>query len=314
MPVALDTRKFARDQAGRLLGRLAFQVNRTTKSFDPAAVHELRGAIRRFVRLLSVFKPCFEGKATRKMRRRLKKIMVLTSEVRQRDIALKVLAKSRLEDAAGLRSKLQSRRKEAARDLASLLQRWLERKSSLKWRAALEAALSGQAEAFRGITIEQTAGEILPGLAANFFRSGNEAAKEKPSAVKWQELRIASKKFRYTLEIFAPLYGPSALRWLEKIRRTQLVLGGINAWTTTEELVSPYKGGAAMAGWLKKGLRKQAREFRQFWRKEFGDVESVRTFTASLGPAAGKKPAGRSLTHSAQRLVRGAKISLPSSR
>src|SRR5579864_1946737 len=108
MASPIDTRKFAREQAGRLLGRLAFQANHTIKSRDFVAVHDLRVAIRRFTRLLRIFQLCFDGKETRKLRRRLKKVLDLAGDVGRYDTALKAIAKPRL-DGTGLRSKLQSR-------------------------------------------------------------------------------------------------------------------------------------------------------------------------------------------------------------
>ena len=106
-------------------------------------MHDLRVSIRRFTQTLGVFKSCFPGKETRKIRRRTKKLMTLAGTLRNFDIALKLLSKSRTEEAASLRPKLESQRKESGRVLIGALKRRIERKSSLKWRTALEAALAG---------------------------------------------------------------------------------------------------------------------------------------------------------------------------
>jgi CHAD domain-containing protein len=301
----VDTRKFAREQAGRLVGRLAFQVNHTTKSCDSAAVHDLQTAIRRFSRLLKVFQPCFDGKETRKLRRRLKRLLEIAHGVGRLDIAIKVLAKAPRQEGATLRSKLQSRRKEGARDLTGALQRWIDRKSSMKWRAALDASLSGQGEVFRGILIDQFAAEMLPAMAKDFFHSGNEAAAAKAPAPVVEEFRVAVRRLRNTLELFTALYGSDAGRWLEKVRETQALLGAIRNWGVAEEVISPFKGSDAVAGWVKKRQRKQREKFRHYWRQEFGDAENVRTWIASLSSAAPKvrslkKPVGRSLNISSR--------------
>jgi len=314
-----DTRKFAREQAGRLLGRLAFQANHTIKSRDSMAVHDLRVAIRRFTRLLKVFQLCFDGKETRKLRRRLKKVLDLASDVGRYDTALKVIAKSPKLDGAGLRSKLQSRRKEATRDLTGVLRRWIERKSSLKWRAALESSLTSQGDAFRGVPIEHTAGEILPLMAKDFFHIGNEMVAAKAPPAELEEFRIACRKFRYTLELFAPLYAAGYNRWLEKVRKTQVLLGEIRDWSAVEEVVSPFKGGEALTARLKKRQRKQRDEFRLHWRRQFGDPQQVRVWIDSLRSPALigrtlRKPAGRSLTSSSRPVQGREKVSLPSSR
>ncbi|HEV2690953.1 MAG TPA: hypothetical protein VGV35_20495, partial [Bryobacteraceae bacterium] len=101
------------------------------------------------------------------------------------------------------------------------------------------------------------------------------------------------------------LYSSSSLRWLEKIQQTQVLLGEIRDWRAVEELISPYKGGDALAGWLKKRQRKQREEFRQYWRQHFGDPENVRMRIDSLSCAGArvrilKKPAGRSVTYSSR--------------
>lgn len=319
MATPTDTRKFAREQAGRLLGRLAFQANHTIKSRDSVAVHDLRVAIRRFTRLLKIFQLCFDGKETHKLRRRIKKVLDLATDVGRYDTALKVIAKSPRLDGAGLRSKLQNRRKEAVRDLTGVLRRWIERKSSMKWRAALESSLTGRSDAFRGIPIEQTAGEILPAMAKDFFHLGNEVVAAKAPPAELEEFRIACRKFRYTLELFAPLYATGYNRWLEKVRQTQVLLGEIRDWNTVEQVVSPFKGGEALAGRLKKRQRKQRDEFRRHWSKHFGDPQQVRMWIDSLRSPTStgrtlRKPVGRSLTASSKPVQGREKVSLPSSR
>lgn len=307
MASPIDTRKFAREQAGRLVGRLAYQVNRTSKSGDSTAVHDLRVAIRRFHRLLKVYEAAFDGKETRKLRRRLKRVLELAHAVGRYDGALKVLAKSPGQDGAGFRPKLQNRRKEAARDLTGSLRRWMERKSSLKWRSALDASLTRQGDVYQGISVEQIAADILPGMAKDFFHAGNDLVATKAPAPAVEDFRIACRKFRYTLELFAPIYSTKGSRWMERVRETQVLLGAIRDFRIVEELISPYKGADDLAGWLKKRQKKQRAEFRRYWRKEFGDPKSVREWIDSLGGPL-KKPMGRSLGYGRE------KVSLPSSR
>src|SRR5579864_1467532 len=202
---SLVTRRFARDQVDRLLGRLAYQVGRAIKSHSAEAVHDLRVTIRRFVQALRVFKPCFHGKELRKIRRELKRIMTVGGEVRNHDIALKLLAKSKRAQRTGLQPRIQSGRREAERSLVTLLKRWLERKSSLKWRTALESAAASAQADFCKATVAQTARQILPALARDFFEQGDEAAGAKAVPRVLHRFRLTSKKFRYTLELFTPL-------------------------------------------------------------------------------------------------------------
>jgi CHAD domain-containing protein len=291
MAVPTETRKFAAEQTCKLLRRLAFQVNRGVKSHDADAIHDLRVSIRRFSQALVVFKPSFRGKEMRKIRQRLKRIMVPAGEVRNYDIALKLVSKSPLKDPSELRSKLQGRRKESERALISLLKRWTERKSSQKWRVEMEAALA-RAEQTEGATaVEQIASETLCGMAKDFFERGSAAANPKAAPAELHRFRIAAKKFRYSLELLAPLYGATLERWLERIKGVQALLGDINDYETVRQMLAPYKAGAEVTAWLKKRERKSMGEFRQYWNAEFGERERARSCVEYLRhPAAKRRP------------------------
>jgi len=300
MALTIETRKFAGQNAAKLLGRLAFQMNLAAKSPGPDAVHDLRVSIRRFTQALGVFKACFPGKETRKIRRRTKKLMLLAGTVRNYDIALKMLSKSRSAEAANFRRKLQTLRKDSGRVLIGALKRRMDRKSSLKWRTALESALVDGNTAECRITVEDTACRILPRMAEDFFERGNAASEGRVAAEKLHAFRIASKKFRYTLELFAPLYGPPLNAWLESIKRIQTLLGDINDCVTVAQMLADHKVNA-MTGWLKKRERKKVEEFSACWQQEFGAPETVRTRLHTLRRPQGgsqpvKKPAARSRT------------------
>ena len=91
-------KKYALQQARRLLNRLHVQIGRAAEQGDPDAIHDLRVAIRRFNQCLRVFAQFFPTRKARKIRGRLKGIMDLAAEVRDRDIALELL------DASGIRN------------------------------------------------------------------------------------------------------------------------------------------------------------------------------------------------------------------
>jgi CHAD domain-containing protein len=307
MALTMETRKFAGQNAARLLRRFAFQMNLTKKAPDSASVHDLRVSIRRFTQVLGVFKACFPGKETRKIRRRTKKLMQLAGAVRNHDIALKLLSKSRAAEAASLRPKLESQRKENARILTGALHRRIERKSSLKWRTALESALADQNGAASQVPVSETTRRILPQIAADFVERGNAACQAKVSPEKLHAFRIASKKFRYTLELFAPLYGPSVNTWLESLKSIQTVLGDINDCVTVSQMIADYKGSGALINWIKKRQRRKVEQFSRLWLEEFGDSESVRQRIHPLSHPGQplKKPVGRSRTGAGDFLADG---------
>ena len=298
-----ETYRFASTQADKRLGRLAFEVNHALKSRNPETVHDLRVALRRFAQALRVFKPCFRGKEVRKIRRDVKRTLGLAGEVRNCDIALQLLSKSKQAKQADFLPKLASSRREAERTLVPVLKQWMERKSSRKWRVALEAAASQTAQSSGKTSITRTAHQTLPRLADEFFERGHRAAKEKASPAELHQFRIASKKFRYSLELFLPLFGPALKPGLEKIKQVQGLLGDINDCETVRNMISEYKGTGSVAAWLKRKQRKRIGEFRTCWVETLGTESELRTWKDLLSHPLGKtrpmkKPAARSTLRS----------------
>jgi hypothetical protein len=107
-----------------------------------------------------------------------------------------------------------------------------------------------------------------------------------------------SKKFRYSLEVFAPLYGPALNRWLESMKGIQTLLGDINDCVTVAHMLADSKGDGVLR-WLKKRQRRKVEEFCRRWQAEFGDRDVVRgrmqllSHLPESGPAM-KKPVGSS--------------------
>ena len=78
---------------------------------------------------------------------------------------------------------------------------------------------------------------VLPKLAADFFRDGRETVAGSPSAEDLHRLRLAVKRFRYTLELFRPCYGSGLEERLEALKRMQDHLGAMNDCGTSIALV-----------------------------------------------------------------------------
>ena len=290
MPGMHPTRKFAREQAGKALDHVAFEIGRGARSRRPDTVHDLRIAIRRFTQTLRAMEPCFSRPKTRKIRRRLKQVMAAAGQVRDCDVALKLLSKSKREEADALKSAFQSRRKDHERALAALLKGWIERKASIKWRARLEDALERAPNA--GATpVENSARRVLRPMTQEFLAWGGKLAKAKSSPDQLHGFRMAVKKFRYTLDLFAPLYGAALAEWKEKVKRVQVLLGDMHDCRVVRGMVSDYKGVNKVDAWLKRRQRKGAEAFQQYWVQEFGDPGAARSWMDCLQGPARKKPA-----------------------
>ncbi len=125
---------YAVDQMNSLLTRLAFQVHRAAKKAGPDEIHDLRVSIRRFsqgLELFSVFFPKWEAK---KIHRTLKRMMRITSSIRDLDITLEFLTEAQ-HNVHGAR--LAKERGTYQRQYAEMVRRWSAQDSSAKWRNGL---------------------------------------------------------------------------------------------------------------------------------------------------------------------------------
>ena len=122
------------EQMNGLLTRLAFQVHRAAKEPGANEIHDLRVSIRRFTQGLLLFTDCFPKWEVKKIKRMLKRMMRLTSEIRNRDITLEFLAELR---APLHRRRLERERLQYQRQFAEMVRRWSARDFSAKWRNSL---------------------------------------------------------------------------------------------------------------------------------------------------------------------------------
>ncbi len=130
---------YAVEQMNRLLTTLAFQVHRAARKAGPDEIHDLRVSIRRFSQGLELFSSFFPKWEVKKIRRMLKRLMQLTSSIRDRDITLEFLAESQHTSSRHHthRPRLERERATYQRQFAEMLRRWSARDFSAKWRNGL---------------------------------------------------------------------------------------------------------------------------------------------------------------------------------
>lgn len=127
-------RDYALDQMNRLLTALAFQVHRAAKVPGPEQIHDVRVSIRRFSQGLLLFADFFPPGEVQKIERRLKRMLKLTSQIRDRDIALEFLAKLKQ---TRHRPRLVTERLALQKEFSEMGRRWNVRDFSAKWRSGL---------------------------------------------------------------------------------------------------------------------------------------------------------------------------------
>lgn len=128
--------RYAREQTSTLLRRLSFRMNRAAKLRDADSIHDLRVAIRRFEQCLQIFHQFLSG-GHKKIRRRLRKIMELSGEIRNRDIASDLLKQAGLPARSALSTRLLRERREMQSKLLASFDRWRDRDLSRKWGSRL---------------------------------------------------------------------------------------------------------------------------------------------------------------------------------
>jgi len=130
-------REYVRQQTAILLRRFAFQVNRAARAGDAAAIHDLRVAIRRLSRCLRAFAEFYPDRSWKKIRNQLSTLMDAAGAVRDRDIALELLAEAGIPPNAAVVARLQVERRKAGHELLLEIRRWKGRSFSQKWRSRL---------------------------------------------------------------------------------------------------------------------------------------------------------------------------------
>ena len=297
MAVATPTTRFARRQARRLLTDLRREFALAADAPSPDAVHDLRVAIRRFRQALIVFRAAFPARQCRKIHKKLKQVMHRAGEVRNCDIAAILIPKLDARIAPQLRPHLQKDRETAEGKLTQTLRRLSDRKLPAKWRARLglnrATATNGSARRALSPATHRRVAE----MATEFLNLGEKAMDPKTSADDIHRFRIASKKFRYTLELVEPSYGAELTPWLERVKAVQSVLGDANDCETVRRMASKWGAPDDLIAKLDKRQNRKVKKFRREWDGEPG--AGVIPVVAPVKPAAKANPVRRGNARSA---------------
>lgn len=123
-------------------------------------------------------------------------------------------------------------------------------------------------------TAEHNARGHLPEMLAEYFAAGRELAARDPSAGELHAFRLATKRVRYTLEMFRPVYGRGVEPYIESLRKVQTLLGDVNDCAATRaRLDAVLDAGSEERSRVDRFLdERQAaltNDFLKFWREEF---------------------------------------------
>ncbi len=134
----------------------------------------------------------------------------------------------------------------------------------------------------------------LPRMMSEYFAEVRDALADKQSPAHLHRIRLASKKVRYTLELFRPCYGAVGFdARLKALKDVQTSLGDVNDAVAVSRLLAtlmPHSPGRhALRALLKQRAAKKAEEFRAHWTERFDAPGQERWWTDFLGGRHGAK-------------------------
>ena len=113
----------------------------------------------------------------------------------------------------------------------------------------------------------------LPGLVTWYFAHVRRLLAKDPSPPKLHRLRLATKRLRYTLELFRSCYGPGFETRMGELRDVQQLLGEINDCVEARRLLSKTMKSSSQRARVEKFLdaraAKLAQKFHRHWTRVF---------------------------------------------
>ena len=126
----------------------------------------------------------------------------------------------------------------------------------------------------------------MPKMAADYFAEVRKTLAKDPTLPELHRVRLATKRLRYTLELFRPCYGPGLETRLAALRVIQQVLGEVNDSVAAAKLLP--KSMRAREYIERRGEAK-AQEFRTHWAEVFDAPRQERLWTGFLARSARKR-------------------------
>jgi CHAD domain-containing protein len=147
---------------------------------------------------------------------------------------------------------------------------------------------------------EETAAEnarvFLPEVLREYLKLGERLVAVGVHPRQLHQLRLATKHFRYCIEMFEPLFGPTITVLSGILRETQQRLGEISDATASEAWLLERKiqedvGSKALLNYLEQKAETQSSEFAAFWQTHWGTHELRTRWVVYLSRYAGRSGA-----------------------
>jgi CHAD domain-containing protein len=120
---------------------------------------------------------------------------------------------------------------------------------------------------------------VLPKMARRYFEAGRKAIQGKRPPEELHGFRLETKRLRYALELFRPLYGPNLDRYLKALRELQGALGKVSDYQAIQRVLS---SDAKLKREIEHTLKGKVKDLRHTWRAfdSEGRLKRWRTYLA----------------------------------
>jgi len=231
---------------GVQLNDVLSQLEAVRADDDPEAVHDMRVAIRRLRSVLVVAEPYFARKPFRRASRRVRALARALGQVRDADVLLGHLRERYMTVAdderigiEGLIDMIEADRAGARDDLDPVLDEWDEDgPSAAEFQRFLAKTKSRSGKARERDLIGVVAARALDDELDMYADCATILDEEGGDAEAFHTLRIAGKKLRYTIELFAPVLGEDAEDLLTTLKTLQGLLGELHDRDVLVDLLS----------------------------------------------------------------------------
>jgi CHAD domain-containing protein len=128
-------------------------------------------------------------------------------------------------------------------------------------------------------SVAANARDVLPKMARKYFQAGRDALSAKKPPDDLHGFRLQTKRFRYTLELFRPAYGPQLDRYLKALRELQGALGKVSDYQAIQRVVTNDR---PLQAHIRQALKKKVKDLRHQWRDfdSEGELKRWRTYLA----------------------------------
>lgn len=223
----------ARRAIAQRLRQVHEEIDSTLENPAVEPVHDLRVSIRRASQALRLFSGLLPAREARRMRRTLKEPLTVAGRIRDIDVGAQLLLKVGLEGENPIFALMAAERQRAVYALLGRLYLLRSEALPLTWLPVLDRITPDSRAA-----VDATRA-ALPPIALKFFVAGRKTLARTPDAAKLHALRLTAKRFRYTLELWQPFYGPVYKHKLERVRHIQSIIGKHQDCAVMAERLAP---------------------------------------------------------------------------